>query len=202
MMSKIAVAGLFAFLVVAESKVGYAKNEYSKTKDIPKSPIVVRITVEQKIVEQRLRILVSYVFTNTSKRSVHLEERFVYSSPGEPPPGLGVLDEGGYVVRFIGPFFSGRKWRREKIFTFRPGESHLVSEADITDCFNWPVEAQKMTIQYHVYSMLAKNAVIVESEPVVFDYKPVVSELRVPLNRYPPSKAHIPTNDKAVRANP
>ena len=167
---------------VASGATGHARENTSNPR---RSAIAVSLRIQQKVVEQRLRVLVSFEFKNTSRKAVRLERWLALQPPGVPPAVLRVLGGNGHPIGYLGPFIHRSEPRRADFLVFKPGQSRLVSDVDVTDHYNWPPEAQRMTVKYEVYSIGERDFELVESDSVELDYQPVVPCPWVPRDKLP-----------------
>jgi hypothetical protein len=152
---------------------------------VRRSKMAVSLHIQQKLVEGRLRVLVSFEFKNTGKKRLRLERWLALQPPGVPPAVLQVFDRNGDPIGYLGPFIYRMEPRRADFLVFKPGESRRVSDVDVTDHYNWPSEAQRMTVRYEVFSSSESDLELVESDRIEFDYQPVVPCPWVPRDKLP-----------------
>jgi hypothetical protein len=151
--------------------------------DEKQSGITVSVSVCQKLVEQRLRVLVTFEFKNTSRKVERLERWLALQPEGVAPAVLRVFDKNGVRIRYIGPFTNRKKKERTDFVAFRPGQSILVPAVDVTDFYDWPMEAQQVRIKYRVFSSGQGSLELLESESVDFNYQPVIPRPELPRNK-------------------
>jgi hypothetical protein len=145
-----------------------------------RSGIAISISVKQKMLEQRLRVLVSFEFKNTSKKKERLESWLALEPAEVTLAVLRVLGKNGEAVRYIGDHVHRMEPTPSDFLVLEPGQSRLVSDVDVTDCYYWPETAQRLTIWFEAYSASHRRLELLESDRVEFDYQPVVARPGIP----------------------
>lgn len=178
----VAMAWIGTHYVAVTSYAG-AGDQGAKVKKNERSGIVVRVGVQQRIVEKRLRVLVSFEFKNTSAKTERLESWLALQPAGVPPAVLRVFNKNGDGIGYIGPFINRLEAKPSDFLVFRPGQSRAIPDVDVTDYYNWPGEAQRLRLKYEAYSSGGADLELVESDPVEFDYQPVIARPGIPRER-------------------
>jgi hypothetical protein len=176
-MRNLSMTTMIALTIVHMALPSRAAADGHRTKDnkTQRSEISVSVTVQQRVVEQRLRVLASFEFKNASQAEQRLERSLALPTSDCYNVPLRVFDKSGDAVRYVGPHIHRLPPKPEDFLVFRPGQSRLVSDVDVTDCYDWPREAQKLTIKVELYYSGRQALQLLESNPVEFDYQPVVA---------------------------
>lgn len=189
----ISTAFLFLHMVMPADVV--AEERGAKVDGIEPSGIAVSISVEQKLLEQRLRVLVSFRFENMTKESQRLEKWLALQPAEVTLAVLRVLDSKRGAIRYIGPHVHRMEPTAEDFLVLRPGESRSVPDVDVTDRYAWPGEAQKITIWFEALSYSRRKLELLQSKRIEFDYRPVVPRPGVPRGKLM-KKSHPATKGK------
>jgi hypothetical protein len=143
---------------------------------VKRSGIAVRLSVRQEIVNDRLRVLVSFEFKNDSKRKQRLRRDLLsdIARHGDVELRVNVVDKDDYGVFYTGPFVRlYLPMESSEFVTLKPGESRVIPDLDFTDMYCWPDSAQKLTLWFEAQALQSSEEEILRSDPVSFDYRPL-----------------------------
>jgi hypothetical protein len=154
--------------------VAYAGAGCPPVSEVKHSRITASIRVRQTGEGDRLRVLVSFEFRNEGRTQARIEKWKVLDPPVVDSPILELVRQDGSRIRYRGKFGYREPLEDKDYLRLAPGEVRTVRDVDVTDVFDFPKEAQRLSIRYSAFTEANPELQVIESPCVELDYQPVM----------------------------
>jgi hypothetical protein len=163
----------FALLVLTTAFSRHAAAESCLGVDrILTSSLKPTVTVNQRMVAGKWRVVVDVHFANVGTSAVRLETWLAFQAPGIPLDAFRIRRSDGRPVRYAGPSHRRGPPRAGDFLDLPARAQRSVRGIDITDWYDFPATAQALVIKYQAASASGGRPSLVESEDVTLRYVP------------------------------
>ena len=152
----------------AQDRAGHALAE----RNLKPSPIAVHLAIHQSSRADGGRIYVDVDFRNTSSAPQRLEKWLALEPPEVNGALLLIRRSDGTQIKYTGRHVHRNGPRKQDYVTFRPGETRVVKDVDVTDAFGWPRTPETITVAYWAMSF-DRELTLLRSPAMDLRYVPV-----------------------------